>query len=138
MYEIVGNAYGRADAPWIWTKKVIKTFHGLGFLYIDGAVVACALIHVDGLLIAWNAGLFDIDLVRQTLDLRNWLEAAESVEWNGREIHFVLHLPRGLKAIVTVSNYLRKQRVADNSPLGFPELSEMNGIVGDLQYAAST
>lgn len=65
MYEIVGNAYGRADAPWIWTKKVIKTFHGLGFvslsldivffvLYIDGAVVACALIHVDDLLIAWS------------------------------------------------------------------------------------
>lgn len=74
------------------------------------------------------------------------LGAPESIEWNGRDIHFVLHSPRGFKSIVTVSKYIRsrrpsvldKQRVAANAPLEFSDRTEMKGIVGDLQYAAPT
>ena len=156
VWEIVGNAYGRADAPWIWTKKVIATFTALGFVchsldtvlflyHVKDKIVAAALMHVDDLLITWNRQAFDIEPVRKALNWRNWLESPSQLEWNGREISFVPE-ETGMAVRISVTKYLKsrkpvyisRDKIAANAPLTAADRTEMKGIVGDLQYAAST
>ena len=157
LWELVGNAYGRADAPWIWTKKVIETFVALGFVchsldmvfflyHVKGKIVAAALMHVDDLLITWDRTLFDISPVKSSLNWRNWQESPAQLEWNGREISFVPE-QNGTSVRISVTRYLKsrkpvyisRDKIANaDDPLDAADRTEMKGIVGDLQYAAST
>ena len=68
------------------------------------------------------------------------------LDWNGREIHAINDGDVGTKVRVTVSKYLKSRKPTHitykslhaNDPLDAPHRSEMKGIVGDLQYVAST
>ena len=69
LYEVVGNVYGRPDAPFLFFVEVVGRIRNAEFLqhrldnmcfllYLDGRLLAACVFHVDDCLLTWSASMF--------------------------------------------------------------------------------
>jgi len=101
LYRIVGNLYGRVDAPVIFCDFLRGKMRDLGFIahsldcmtfmffatVADGRylLLAIAVFHVDDMLLA-HSPEFDISILREAFTWGAWSSSPETLTWSGREI----------------------------------------------------
>ena len=99
LFEITGNVYGLASAPWSWICEVIERLNTLGFvchsldsmcfmLYNKKYELICiAMFHVDDVLITWDE-TWDINTFKDLFEWGEWIEAPNNLTYVARQIRF--------------------------------------------------
>jgi len=101
LYRIIGNLYGRVDAPVIFCDFLRGKMRDLGFIahsldcmtflffatVADGRylLLAIAVFHVDDMLLAYSPE-FDISILREAFTWGAWSSSPQTLTWSGREI----------------------------------------------------
>ena len=99
LYLILGNIYGLANAPYLWSLEVRRRFAALGFLShtLDvmtfyhrapgtGSIDAICVVHVDDVLAAVSP-LFDLEPLKAAFTWGEWSSVRrEPITFIGRQI----------------------------------------------------
>jgi len=151
LAEIIGNIYGRANAPWLWLKEVVRWMHSHGFvshsldllcfLHYDakGILDAVVLFHVDDTLSTWRSS-FDMAAVRASFEWGSWKEAPAQLVWVGREIAVMndrILVTQTRFTLATEVKSVRPQDVKEEVPLTPEQKTEFRSCTGSLQYLSS-
>jgi hypothetical protein len=150
LFEVVGNVYGQANAPNVFSndvreKMVIIKFqaHSLDvmlFLFYDdqGALQAAILFHVDDMIGTWSP-TFDSSPFEEAFDWGDGFDdiSMKSLYWNGYEL---CQMSDGRLKVhqETYCDSISASRVkADEILLTPEEISDYKSCIGTCQYAAS-
>ena len=153
LYQVLGNIYGRADAPFLWSQDVRTRMKKLGFVehtldtmcflfYLSGRIMCMIIFHVDDALIGADRA-FQLDPFWQAFEWGKRAQAPDELVFCGKQIRT---LPDS-SILVHMAPYVNNMHIKpvprctqDRSPLlrRGEEMTEFQSVGGCLQWCSGT